>query len=57
MVIDPIRCPYCVMGDDFKPMRYIDNDLYFCDKCGHMVRAGNITFECTCDRCRTMRLK
>jgi hypothetical protein len=55
MTTDLVRCPYCVLVDDFQPMRLVAGDLYICDMCGHMNRPEHVKFECPCVRCENTR--
>ncbi len=49
---DPIlRCPYCVLGDHFKPMLSRGGGLFVCNKCGHTAMPGKPEFKCFCQKC------
>ena len=49
---DPIRCPYCVQGNDFKVMTEEEGGLWFkCAQCGHVVNLGSLLIKCTCANC------
>lgn len=46
-----VRCPYCVLGDEFRPMiRHVD-ERYICNKCGHVTRPNDSNFKCCCTKC------
>ena len=46
---DPIlRCPYCVLGDHFKPMLSRGGGLFVGNKCGHTAMPGKPEFKCFC---------
>jgi len=49
------RCPYCVSGSQFKPMKVLDNDRQMCEGCGHIVYPRDDAFLCLCQRCITAR--
>ena len=39
MVEKMVRCPYCVLDDDFRRMiSHVDGSRFFCNKCGHLAR-------------------
>jgi hypothetical protein len=45
-----IRCPYCVLGDEFRPM--VQRPGWFvCEVCCHTVLPGDPAFKCTCPNC------
>ena len=47
---DIVRCPYCVLGDQFRPM--LRRPLWFiCEQCGHTVIPEDPDFECACPKC------
>lgn len=50
-----IRCPYCVLGFDFRPMPAHKDGRFVCEKCGHTVRPEETAYLCSC--CRCLRLK
>ena len=46
-----VRCPYCVSGEEFKPMvSYVDG-TFICARCGHTTRPKDEKYECRCSRC------
>ena len=45
-----VRCPYCVLGNEFRPMVVEPGGWFFCDKCRHTVMPGNIEFRCRCQK-------
>ena len=50
-----VRCPYCVLGKEFRPMlRDPGKKRFVCVGCGHtkMPSAGHST--CHCPKCRHM---
>jgi hypothetical protein len=51
-----VRCPYCVSGDEFKPMAALSGDGRFvCRQCGHLAIPSNKSFECVCRKCSSYR--
>jgi hypothetical protein len=46
-----IRCPYCALGWDFRPLTPHQDGRFVCEKCGHTVRPGEIAYLCTCRKC------
>jgi ribosomal protein S27AE len=49
-----VRCPYCVVGDEFNPMvAHLDGRL-ICAKCGHVVKPHR-AFQCSCSQCSNVR--
>jgi ribosomal protein S27AE len=50
-----IRCPYCILGLDFRPMAAHKDGRFVCEKCGHAVHPEEAAYLCSC--CRCLRLK
>ena len=50
------RCPYCVSGAEFSPMKVLSNGRQICENCGHIVFPDNRVFWCPCQRCTETRL-
>ena len=50
-----VRCPYCVDGNDFRPMVEISDDRHICRKCGHIVSPSESYFVCGCIKCLRLR--
>ena len=53
-----VRCPYCVIENDFKPMVISFEEarmLYRCKKCGHTVEPDDKDYRCHCRKCRESR--
>jgi uncharacterized protein (DUF983 family) len=46
-----VRCPYCVSGDEFKPMAAAGNRRFACGKCGHLAIPSDKNFRCACRKC------
>ena len=51
-----LRCPYCVVGDEFMPMIALA-DGAFLAKCGHLEIPGNEDLKCHCSRCVEFRAR
>ncbi len=50
-----VRCPYCVLGSEFRPMLHRPNrDWFVCASCGHMAAPRDPYLKCPCVRCREM---
>ena len=45
-----VRCPYCVAGDEFRPLLHRPG-WYVCEECGHMVIPDDPDFKCPCKNC------
>ena len=54
-----VRCPYCVEGEEFRPMVDL-TDLpggpSFCTRCHHLVHPRENGFKCLCRNCRKLSL-
>jgi ribosomal protein S27AE len=46
-----VRCPYCVLGVQFRPMAPHLDGRFVCEKCGHVALADGTSFACDCYRC------
>jgi len=54
--MDPVRCPYCAEGNEFKIM--IARATHFvCEKCGHTAVPVSLTYECPCPKCKELKLR
>jgi len=51
MVEQIVRCPYCILGDDFRPMLPKPGGWFICQKCGHTAQPGDPDFKCFCQKC------
>jgi len=45
-----VRCPYCLLGDEFRPMRQRP-EWFICEQCGHVLLPGDEDFKCACGGC------
>ena len=45
-----VRCPYCLLEDQFRPMLQ-KPDWFICEQCGHVVLPGDPDFKCGCAKC------
>jgi hypothetical protein len=50
-----VRCPYCVAGDDFRPMTILSDGRLVCRQCGHLAIPSDKSFECVCRKCFALR--
>jgi hypothetical protein len=49
---DPVRCPYCIEGDDFKIMKARGEEEWFlCLRCGHVTIPNHTPYQCNCQTC------
>ena len=46
-----IRCPYCVLGGEFRPMFRKTKKCFVCISCGHTARPEEPYSKCACSRC------
>jgi hypothetical protein len=51
-----VRCPYCVSGDEFKPMAAAGDGRFACGKCGHLAIPTDKHFRCACRKCFELKL-
>jgi len=50
MAEDIVRCPYCVLGDQFRIMLQRP-EWFICERCGHVVLPEDPGFRCSCGGC------
>jgi len=46
-----IRCPYCLVGIEFRPMIAYKDGRFVCRDCAHAVRPGVPEYRCACRPC------
>ena len=46
-----VRCPYCVLGVQLRPMAPRLDGRFVCEKCGHVSFPEGTNFTCSCYRC------
>jgi hypothetical protein len=46
-----VRCPYCVLGHEFRPMVAHVDGRYICNRCGHITCLGDAKYDCHCPQC------
>ena len=46
-----IRCPYCVLGGEFRPMFRKTKKCFVCISCGHSAKPEEPYSKCACPRC------
>ena len=49
-----IRCPYCMVGIESRPMIACKDGRFVCRDCAHAVRPGVPEYGCTCRTCLRM---
>lgn len=54
MTTKVVRCPYCVLDDEFRPMVAHLDGRFVCNKCGHVTRPDDPNFKCSCAHCRNL---
>ena len=50
-----LRCPYCVVGNEFMRMIALADGAFVCAKCGHLEIPGKDDLKCHCSRCIELR--
>jgi DNA-directed RNA polymerase subunit RPC12/RpoP len=50
-----VRCPYCVLGEEFRPMVAHLDRRFICAKCGHLANPRGKDFKCSCPECSNLR--
>ena len=53
--VTAVRCPYCVLGEEFNPMVAHLDGRFICAKCGHLVNPCDKDFKCSCPECSNTR--
>lgn len=56
--MEPVRCPYCVQGNEFRAMVDLTGGAgatFYCAKCRHLIRAGETEFQCLCPNCTSLK--
>ena len=46
-----VRCPYCALGEEFRPMVAHVDGRFICSKCGHTAGPKGKFYECRCFKC------
>jgi hypothetical protein len=54
MVDQIVRCPYCMLSDQRKPMLQRP-EWCVCEQCGHTVIPEDPDFKCSCRNCAVRR--
>ena len=49
-----VRCPYCVLGSEFRPMFRQSRRRFACLCCGHTAASNGSCSNCRCSKCREM---
>ena len=50
-----VQCPYCVSGNDFRPMVADLDGRLVCSRSVHLANPGDGDFECVCPKCVDLR--
>jgi hypothetical protein len=45
-----LRCPYCVLGDHFRPL-LLRPEWFVCEQCSHVVLPEDPDFRCSYRKC------
>jgi len=48
---ETVRCPYCVLGSEFRPMFERSQESFVCVACGHTSAPEDPYSKCACSRC------
>jgi hypothetical protein len=49
------RCPYCLLGHEFRPMIHRSEGWFVCSKCGHTAMPDEPEFKCFCRKCGELK--
>ena len=49
-----VRCPYCFVGEQFRPMLQKPG-WFVCEQCGHIMLPGDPDFKCRCQECLELK--
>jgi len=55
--MEPVRCPFCVQGNEFRRMVDLTGGIgrmFYCSACRHLIRTGEPEFQCLCRGCRSL---
>ncbi len=50
-----VRCPYWVIGEEFRPMVAHLDGRRICAKCGHLANTSDKDFKCCCPECSKLK--
>ena len=50
-----VRCPYCVLGYEFRPMQPKPEGWFLCARCGHTTMPGKADCKCSCQKCAQLQ--
>jgi hypothetical protein len=50
-----VSCPYCALGNDFRPMVPHSDGRYICTRCAHLASPREKEFRCSCPECLNQR--
>jgi Zn finger protein HypA/HybF involved in hydrogenase expression len=46
-----VCCPYCALGNEFRPMIQQSRGWFICLSCGHTAMPEDPRFRCFCKKC------
>ena len=49
-----LRCPFCVLGQDFRPLLARTDGRFYCSQCGHTASPRELSYACGCAQCARM---
>lgn len=49
------RCPYCVVGFEFRLLIAYKDGRFVCEHCGHTTHPGDSAYQCSCSNCLRLR--
>jgi len=49
-----VRCLYCVLGNEFRPMIERSEGWFICQSCGHTAMPLRPGYACLCQKCREL---
>jgi hypothetical protein len=52
-----VRCPYCVLGDEFRSMVVYPDGRFICAKCGHLADPGDKNVKGSYWKCLALRVR
>jgi hypothetical protein len=51
MIEPTVRCPYCILANESRPMVIHVDGTLICGRCGHTARPIDKRYECRCSKC------
>jgi hypothetical protein len=50
------RCPYCIVGAEFRLMIGYKDGQFVCTDCSHQERPGKKDYRCSCPHCMKLAM-